>query len=53
MVKGVVCFDPLLYLYVIMPVEIAIQLPDEFAAKLREQSDDLSELGLEKLVCSM
>ena len=36
-----------------MPVEIAIQLPDDAAAKLRQQSSDLPRLGLEKLICSL
>ena len=36
-----------------MPVEIAIQLSDEVAEKLRQQDRDLSRLGLEKLVCSL
>ena len=36
-----------------MPVEIAIQLPDEVADKLRRQDRNLSQLGLEKLICSL
>lgn len=36
-----------------MPVEIAIQLPDDAAAKLRQQGGDLSRLSLEKLICSL
>ena len=36
-----------------MPVEIAVQLPDDVAAKLREQNPDLSRVSLEKLVCSL
>lgn len=36
-----------------MPVEIAIQLPDDVAEKLRQQDQNLNRLGLEKLVCSL
>jgi hypothetical protein len=36
-----------------MPVEIAIQLPDDVADKLRRQDRNLNRLGLEKLVCSL
>jgi len=36
-----------------MPVEIAIQLPDDAAEKLRQQDNNLSQIGLEKLICSL
>ena len=36
-----------------MPVEIAIQLPDDLAEKLRRQNHDLSRWSLEKLICSL
>lgn len=36
-----------------MPVEVAIQLPDDVAAKLRQQNHDLSRWSLEKLLCSL
>jgi hypothetical protein len=36
-----------------MPVEVAIQLPDEVAAILRQENRDLSRWSLEKLLCSL
>jgi hypothetical protein len=36
-----------------MRVEFAVGMPDAVAAKLREESPDLSRLGLEKLVCAL
>jgi hypothetical protein len=36
-----------------MPVEVAIQLPDEVAAMIRHQNRDLSRWSLEKLLCSL
>ena len=36
-----------------MPVEVAIQLPDDVAAMLRQENRDLSRWGLEKLLCSL
>jgi Uncharacterised protein family (UPF0175) len=36
-----------------MPVEVAIQLPDDVAAKLRHEHRDLSRWSLEKLLCSL
>ena len=36
-----------------MRVELAVEMPDAEAAKLREQNPDLARLGLEKLVCSL
>ena len=36
-----------------MPVEVAIQLPDDVAAMIRHQNRDLSRWSLEKLLCSL
>jgi len=36
-----------------MPVQVAIQLPDEVAALLRQENRDLSRWSLEKLLCSL
>jgi len=36
-----------------MPVEVAIQLPDDVAVKLRHQNCDLSRWSLEKLLCAL
>jgi predicted HTH domain antitoxin len=36
-----------------MAVEIAVRLPEIVAEKLRKQGSDLSQLSLEKLVCSL
>src|SRR5262245_34956405 len=36
-----------------MAVEIAVNLPDNVAEKLRKQGADLSRLSLERVVCSL
>lgn len=36
-----------------MPVQVAIQLPDEVAARLRHENRDLSRWSQEKLLCSL
>ena len=37
----------------VLSVEIAFQLPENVAAKLKKQGEDLSRLSFEKLVCSL
>ena len=36
-----------------MSVEVAIQLPDDIASKVREENHDLGRWSLERLLCSL